>query len=262
MKHKISMVIALVVLLSGMLTSCTSNQQDIELIENQIKTLEEQVGTLEAEKNQLNLDLEAKSAAILGYETTLEEQATEIEALKAELEDVDQAAMMGPTPSVITTSQQVIEALKTEDFATLATFVHPSLGVRLTPYSYIDLANDVVLTSVDIASLGTSPTTILWGSYDGSGDPIQLTPYNYYNEFIYDEDYDNADIISHNTVIGTGNMIQNIGTAYPTADFIEYHFTGFNPTYEGIDWSSLTLIYEQQGGLWYLVGIIHGQWTI
>jgi hypothetical protein len=29
-----------------------------------------------------------------------------------------------------------------------------------------------------------------------------------------------------------------------------------------MDWRSLRLVFEEQGGSWYLVGIVHDQWTI
>lgn len=57
-------------------------------------------------------------------------------------------------------------------------------------------------------------------------------------------------------------MIDNMSTAYPNGSFVEYHFTGFDSQYAGIDWASLTLVFEENGGDWYLVGIVHGQWTI
>jgi len=43
---------------------------------------------------------------------------------------------------------------------------------------------------------------------------------------------------------------------------VEYHFPGIDPQYGGLDWRSLRLVFQQSGGEWYLVGIIHDQWTI
>jgi hypothetical protein len=38
--------------------------------------------------------------------------------------------------------------------------------------------------------------------------------------------------------------------------------SGFDPEYEGMDWRSLRLVFEKKNDIWYLVGIIHDQWTI
>lgn len=69
-------------------------------------------------------------------------------------------------------------------------------------------------------------------------------------------------MIGINNIIGKGNTTNNISEAYPQGQFVEFHFTGFNPEYAGIDWSSLRLVFEELDGTLYLVGIIHSQWTI
>jgi hypothetical protein len=43
---------------------------------------------------------------------------------------------------------------------------------------------------------------------------------------------------------------------------VEYYFPGFEAQYEGMDWKSLRLVFEQHQGSWKLVGIIHNEWTI
>jgi hypothetical protein len=85
---------------------------------------------------------------------------------------------------------------------------------------------------------------------------------DYYGEFVYDVDFENSHIIGNNTVIKSGNTINNILEAYPAGAFVEFHYKGFEPQYEGMDWKSLRLVFEQNGGVWYLVGITHDQWTI
>ncbi len=101
-----------------------------------------------------------------------------------------------------------------------------------------------------------------WGIYDGSGLLINLTPAEYYNKFIYDVDFVNAPEISYNRIIGKGSTINNAFEVYPNTIIVEYHFSGFDPKYEGMDWRSLRLVFEEKDTVWYLIGIIHDQWTI
>ncbi len=101
-----------------------------------------------------------------------------------------------------------------------------------------------------------------WGIYDGSGLPINLTSAEYYNKFIYDVDFINAPEISYNRIIGKGSTINNAFEIYPNTIIVEYHFSGFDPKYEGMDWRSLRLVFEEKDTVWYLIGIIHDQWTI
>ena len=98
-----------------------------------------------------------------------------------------------------------MNSIKNKDMDTLSTYVHPSKGLRFTPYTYIDMENDQLFTAEEVLGLNGDSTLYIWGAYD---------------------------------------------------------VTGFEPEYEGIDWKSLTLVFEKDSGDCYLVGIIHGQWTI
>lgn len=205
--------------------------------------------------------------------TTIETQTKEIATLKdqnvkltAEVEIlktmIPEAPAATSPPSLLSTALTVITLLENDDMTGLAPYVHPTLGLRFSPYGYVDLATAQVFTAAQIPGLLADSTVYTWGSYDGSGDPIQLTPAAYYAEFVYDEDYANPHMIGNNTVIGTGNTLINTVTVYPTASFVEFHFTGFDPQYSGMDWSSLRLIFENVGGNWLLIGIVHDAWTI
>ncbi|WP_105619958.1 hypothetical protein [Vallitalea okinawensis] len=156
---------------------------------------------------------------------------------------------------------QVTRLLYDKDMNELSNYVHQDKGVRFIPYSNVT-SEDLVFMPSEVVSLYESEEKYTWGSYDGSGEPIEVTFKEYYEEFVYDMDFANADIIGNNTLIGEGNSIVNIHEEFPDSKFVEFHFTGENPEYGGMDWSSLRLIFEEVDGNWYLVGIGHGQWTI
>lgn len=155
-----------------------------------------------------------------------------------------------------------MQLIKNKDLNGLSTLVHPTKGLRFTPYPHVDLQKDKVFTAQEVAGLAANTTVYQWGIYDGKGDPIELTYSEYHKRFVYDHDFLTAPMVGKNHAIGTGNTIDNVKQAYPAGQFVEFHFPGFDPQYAGIDWSSLKLVFEQQGSIWYLVGIVHGQWTI
>jgi hypothetical protein len=159
-------------------------------------------------------------------------------------------------------SDEILHALKDNDMKKLASFVHPDKGVRFTPYSYVNTEKDIVVKAAEVPNLLKDTTKRIWGAYDGSGEPIDLTFDQYFKKFIYDVDFLEAPQIVFNEVIQRGNSINNIKDIYPKATFIEYHFPGFEKKYEGMDWRSLRLVFEKKDNIWYLVGIIHDQWTI
>ncbi|NLT95156.1 MAG: hypothetical protein GXW85_06410 [Clostridia bacterium] len=160
------------------------------------------------------------------------------------------------------TAEKVIRALHDKNMKSLADFVHPAKGLRFTPYTHVSLENDLVFTKDEIENFLKDDKEYLWGFYDGTGFEIKLTPAGYYEEFIYSEDFVNAEEIGYNTVLSTGNMQENQFEAYENPIVVEYYFPGFNPEYQGMDWKSLRLVFEEHEKKWFLVGIIHNQWTI
>jgi hypothetical protein len=159
---------------------------------------------------------------------------------------------------------QAIMALKDGDMAALSSLIHPDKGVRFSPYATVQTGAEggLVFTAAEVPGLMTDSTVYQWGTYDGSGLPIDLTFRQYYDEFVYDVDFARPDVIGFNETIGQGNSIDNIASAYPDGVLVEYHFEGFDPQYAGMDWRSLRLVFEERDGNWYLVGIVHDQWTI
>jgi hypothetical protein len=134
--------------------------------------------------------------------------------------------------------------------------------VRFSPYSFIDVDIDVRLSEEAFIGKINKQEKLNWGRYDGSGDEIILTIQEYFGEFVYTADFLNAEKKSLNQVLGGGTTVNNIEEVYSDCDFMEFYFSGFEPEYEGLDWCSLRLVFQKYEGKYYLVGIIHDQWTI
>ena len=239
MKKRALKFISLAIVLIFVLTACTTTTPAVDTtkLEDQIKE---------------------KDTKITELESKIKDQEDKI----VELEGNVNQPQVPNSNTLLIAALDVLDSIKNKDMATLSTFVHGTNGVRFTPYEHIDIQNDKLFTAAQVAGLGTDTQIYTWGSYDGSGDPIDLNFSDYYDKYVYDEDFINPQLIGNNVAIGSGNMINNMTTAYPNTKFVEFHFTGFDQQYEGIDWKSLRLVFEDVGGTWYLVGIVHGQWTI
>ncbi len=159
-------------------------------------------------------------------------------------------------------TKDVIKAIALKDVELLASNVHPVKGVRLSPYTYVSIDKDIILSREEMNEFFINKEEYLFGVYDGIGDDIRLTLSDYYNEFIYPVDYMNAEQIGYNEILSKGNMINNQFEIYKDAIVVEYYFSGFKEEYGGADWKSLRLVYEEYEGKWVLVGIIHNQWTV
>jgi len=174
-----------------------------------------------------------------------------------------------PTPTATTpepltieeAADVVINALANKDLATVADFVHPEMGVRFSPYTYVEDSHQVFMAD-ELPELVGSDEIFLWGYYDGTGDPIELTFEDYYEAFVYSADFANPEEMAVDEELGWSSMINNIEDFYPGSSFVEYHFSGFEEEYGGMDWASLRLVFIEEDGTWFLVGIVNDQWTI
>ncbi len=160
------------------------------------------------------------------------------------------------------TANDLLEALKNKDADKIADYVHPVKGVRFTPYTTVSIENDVVMSKENMKLFFEDENSYIWGSYDGIGEEIKLTPSQYYEKFIYTEDFISTDKVGYNKVLSSGNSVENQFDVYKNSIIVEYYLPEINPEYEGLDWQSLRLVFEEYDGNWKLVGIIHNQWTI
>lgn len=160
-------------------------------------------------------------------------------------------------------AKSLMQALKAGNIAKFSTFVHPQKGVRFSPYASVLVDQDRVLKKNQLLQTWASTRRYRWGEYDGSGDPIRLTFKKYHRRFIFDHDFTHAESVTYNPAsMSQGNTPNTIQAVYPKAIAVGYHFSGFDPKFSGMDWSSLWLVFEKKGSTWYLVGIVHDEWTI
>lgn len=208
--------------------------------------------------NTSSLDDNELQKKIKEKDSTISELENKIKDLENQLNNPTDAK----EDNLLSQAIELIKLIKEKDMNVLSSFVHPEKGLRFTPYDYIDIENDKIFTANQVAELLQDTKSYTWGNYDGIGNPIDLNFDGYYDRFIYDQDFANPHIIGNNVSIGEGNTINNIEDAYPNGHFIEFHFTGLDPQYSGMDWRSLKLVFEEHDGNWYLVGIVHGEWTV
>lgn len=157
----------------------------------------------------------------------------------------------------------VAEALAARDFERLSGLVHPEAGVRFSPYAYVEPEEHVTLSREDLeAAAAGAALERTWGHHDGTGEPIDLPFREYVDRFVYDAPYLDDGEVAVDERLGRGNTVDNAAQVYPDARIVEYHLPGRDPRYGGMDWRSLRLVFEEREGRWYLVGVVHDEWTI
>ena len=161
-------------------------------------------------------------------------------------------------------TQNILTTLKDKNYSAFANYIDPVEGIRFSPYAYIDTVNHIRFSrSAFIAQVNKADSDMkTWGEFDGTGDPIRMTLNNYMRRFVYDVDFVKPEKRSINEFIGSGNSLNNLLTVYRNSDFTESHFSGFDPKYGGMDWKTLRLVFKERNKRFYLVGVVHDEWTI
>ena len=69
-------------------------------------------------------------------------------------------------------------------------------------------------------------------------------------------------ILEGETVQAAGNALENVQEVFSDCRFVEYYYPGIRPENESFDWCALKVVLAPYNEEWYLVGLIHSEWTI
>lgn len=199
-------------------------------------------------------------------DTTLKNQGTAVPTEKppeknAQLTEESENTPEATENKIRELGDLILSAFKNKDMKALASYVHPEKGVRFSPYTYVETEKDIVISKEEIKTILDEGKVLNWGLYDGSGEPIELTFDEYLSKFVYDWDFLNADEVFYDEHFDRGNTVNNVSEVYTGCHVLEYYFKG-SEEHDGMDWRSLKLVFGEKDGNWYLVGVVHDQWTI
>ena len=157
--------------------------------------------------------------------------------------------------------RDALAAFKDQDSAKLAALAHPAKGVRFSPYAYLNPTN-ITLSVAELATAFNDPTKRTWGITDGRGDPIILTFAEYSRRWVYGRDFATSTQTAYNRTIGQGNTTDNTAVIFPDAILFEAYDPGPDPQMKDMQWQCVRFLFERAVDRWYLVSVVHGEWTI
>lgn len=164
--------------------------------------------------------------------------------------------------TLVDTAYTITKTVQKQDFETFATYIHPEKGVRFTPYSTVNIERDLVFLPSELLQNVVNLSLHQWGYYFGSNEPISMTISDYFSRFVSPSNYANAPHISLDTILLSGNALENICEIYPNNRFVDFSYRSIAPELQGADWSSLKLVFEEFENKWYLIAVVHSQWTL
>ncbi len=193
----------------------------------------------------------------------VEEQAKEVLPQMQTVQGPDSTVFKHTRDSVLFgMTAAILTAFQNKDYDSLASFIHPDEGLRFSPYCYVDSIDDRIVSANWIRKqAGAKQKRILWGYIDNTMEPIKETFDDYVKGFVLDKDFLHPEHLKVNEIIGRGNTISNIHEMYKGCDFTESHFEGIDKDAARMDWRSLRLVFKLKDGKYYLVGVVHDEWT-
>lgn len=162
--------------------------------------------------------------------------------------------------ALLMTANDILAELQAEDFDDVAAYVSSAKGLTFCPYAggCID-SGGVTFTKAQLPGFMNDPNDYLWGYEDGSGFEINLTPAEYYDEYLMEADYNAKERYGRSEQPMTHELIHR---KYPNATVVEFYYPGTDQ-YDGMDWQSLNMVFEKNSnGDWVLIAIVNDRWTI
>jgi len=163
---------------------------------------------------------------------------------------------------LLNTACAALRAIQQRDYASLAAWIHPERGVTFTPYSTVNVNSDLNFNPSQVKKFAGDTNRYVWGTVPGTGDLIQMTPEEFVSRYIFGADYTQASKIGIDKINISGNALENVTEVYSDCRFVEFTFPAVEAGGQGQDWNSLKLVFAPSETKWYLVALIHSQWTV
>lgn len=153
-------------------------------------------------------------------------------------------------------ARHTIHLLAQHNFAQVADEIHPKKGLLLAPSPHIDVTEYApqIVTKLEFRSLLTNSGTRIWGNQGYTSAPLELSGKDFWEKHMWSTGVNTTlkgkiDEVLH-TDMNPMAIREIIAKTFPGAHFVEYVGTG--------DWS-VRLIFVQEQGQWYLVGIMRDE---
>ena len=159
-------------------------------------------------------------------------------------------------------ARKAILALKKRNMLALSRLIHPSKGLRFSAFTGVN-DKEPLIPADQVAKLLRSDNKFASEPKGASGDDEDLTFSQYYKKYIYDRDFANVEQVTFNQNRPMGTIRSNIHQFYPDSIAVEYFSPSPDLGHLGNNWKVLTLVFQKANdNEWYLVGIVHNEWTI
>ena len=133
-------------------------------------------------------------------------------------------------------------------------------GLTMSSSAFID-DDAVVLTAEQLQRPAADDTEVVtWGVEAGVGDPITATMTQRFADLAGSTAITSTEATGFNVQVGVGNIPSNVAEVFPGAEWVELHFSG-TEAFGGLDWESITFVFDTSGEVPVLLAITMAAWT-
>ena len=160
-------------------------------------------------------------------------------------------------------SEIIYRALEQLDYETIATKVHPQLGVTFAlyaDYGYPDRYGGPYVSFSNKELLEKNNEIYQFGAHYASGEMYEMSLNEYIQNFLinhYDQKLPIREISYNEQLFSTGGIINTIHEYYPDAKYVEYfRYESDESSIDPFYAQSLRFVYQKYEGEWYLTAIV------
>jgi len=85
----------------------------------------------------------------------------------------------------------VLEHISDGNYTALSRVAHPEYGIVFSPYATVSLATNKCFQTKQIAEFSADNKLYVWGVNEVTGEPIEMTPEDYFAQYVLARDYIN-----------------------------------------------------------------------
>lgn len=160
-----------------------------------------------------------------------------------------------------TAAVTVARAINTSDYAALGAWTHPERGCLFAPFSTVDRQKNLTFLPAQIAAMGGDTTEYAWGAADQFGQPVTMTPVEFFRDYLQTRDFSEAPGVGFDTVMRVGNAVENVLSEYADCRVVDLYDPGTGKDTSGADWASLKLVFAGGTGELKLVAVVRSVYT-
>ena len=155
-------------------------------------------------------------------------------------------------------AEKIINIIAEKNFQELSKYIHPVNGAFFSTLNRFSINSNLKFYVEDIHNFLDNQKVYRWGGIPGSAIPIELNPPDYFDRYIYNNDYINADKIGYNQMFSDPDYQENQHDVFEKAIVVEFYI---EQNEHKLD-ESTRIVFQEYEGEWYIVGFSHYEWTI